>query len=195
MILYIHLQWTHREDKRRQGGKWRETIVESMNCLSITKSRRPSMKSTCILVSASSHYVTHFSKSFFIRYIRSQGCALCIFALCFCAVFARPNSADFALFCAANPKFRAFCAFLRSAKILHFALFCAFFLRKNFAFCAVLKQKKWAKLKYFRFALSDSLRSAIREILTTREPARINQKQRILRKFAKRCTSLSVASP
>ena len=42
-----------------------------------------------------------------------QGCALCIFALCFCAVFARPNSADFALFCAANPKFRAFCAVLR----------------------------------------------------------------------------------
>ena len=60
------------------------------------------------------------------------------------AVFARPNSADFALFCAANPKFCAFCAVLRFAKISHFALFCAvlrvFAQRKNFAFCAVLRK-------------------------------------------------------
>ena len=60
------------------------------------------------------------------------------------SVFARPNSADFALFCAANPKFCAFCAVLRFAKISHFALFCAvlrvFAQRKNFAFCAVLRK-------------------------------------------------------
>jgi len=79
---------------------------------------------------------------------------LCIFALCFCAVFARPNSADFALFCAANPKFRAFCAVLRAfAQRENFA-FCAvlrvFAQRKNFAFCAVLRVFPAQKFRILR---------------------------------------------
>ena len=46
----------------------------------------------------------------------------------------------FARFCAAQ-KFRILRCFARfpCAKISHFALFCAFFLLKNFAFCAVLR--------------------------------------------------------
>jgi hypothetical protein len=38
------------------------------------------------------------------------------------SVFARPNKACFALFCAANPKFRAFCAVLRVLPALFSAL-------------------------------------------------------------------------